>query len=352
MAKKSTKQETSRTQSKAKSPIGKRPDRDRRVRQSEKIARVLQVLQLIQSRALWDTKSIAAELGCAERTVYRDLNVLNFAGVPWYRDESTNAICVRPDYRFPIPNLTEEEVLGQALATAATKVPGLDVGAGAAPTTRKIAAASKEEVKELLSDASRLVCVLDLKLADHSRHHEMIKTIQFALIQRKQIVGDYESPYEKKPVKVRLEPYRLCLIKNAWYLIARSPDSTKPLTYRVNRFKTLRMVDQLSIVPEDFNLKDYFGNAWAVFRGSQTFNVEIWFAPEAARVVTETVWHHTQKSKSHSDGSVSLTFRVDGLEEIAGWILSWAGKVKVIKPVELRDMVVERLKLALEMNQN
>lgn len=39
----------------------------------------------------------------------------------------------------------------------------------------------------------------------------------------------------------------------------------------------------------EFDLREYFGNAWGVFRGSQSFDVEIWFAPEAARVVSR---HH------------------------------------------------------------
>ena len=241
-------------------------------------------------------------------------------------------------------------LLGQALATAATRAPGLDVGVGAAPTTQKLAAGSREEVKELLADAARLVCVLDLKLADHSRHHEMIKTVQFALIQGKQVTGHYESPYEPTPVNLRLHPYRLCLIKNAWYLIGKPNDAPKVKTFRIARFKTLRMLDQPAQVPPDFDLKAYFGNAWAVYRGSQSYEVESWFAPEAARVVTETVWHHTQKSKSHPDGSVTLTFRVDGLEEIAGWVLSWAGRVTVIRPVELRKLVLQRLQRAVEMH--
>ena len=250
MAKKPATKKTAKADKKA--AIGKRPDSERRVRQQEKMARVLRVLQLIQSRGRWDTKSIAQELECSDRTVYRDLDVLMFAGVPYYREEATNAIRVRPDYRFPIPNLTDEEVLGQALATAATRAPGLDVGAGAAPTTQKLAAGSREEVKELLADAARLVCVLDLKLADHSRHHEMIKTVQFALIQGKQVTGHYESPYEPKPVNLRLHPYRLCLIKNAWYLIGKPHDSPEVKTFRIARFKTLRMLDQPAQVPPDF----------------------------------------------------------------------------------------------------
>ena len=331
-------------------PIPQRPDRDRRVRQHERMARVLKVLELIQSRGRWNAKAIADELGCSERTVYRDLDVLEFAGVPWHYDETDQCYRVRPDYRFPVFGLTEEEALGQALATALTESPGLDVGTGAAPTTRKLQASSAEGIKEILADAAELISVLDLKLADHSKHRETLKTIQFALLEGRQVTGLYESPYEPEPIRLVLHPYRLCLIKNAWYVIGRQDDLAEPRTYRVARFKTLRMLDQPADVPEDFDIKSYFGNAWAVFRGAKSYDVEIRFIPEAAKVVTETVWHHTQKVKSHRDGSVTLSFQVDGLDEITNWVLSWAGRAKVLQPTELRERVVKKLQTALEMN--
>ena len=330
--------------------IRNRPDRDRRGRQAERLARILSVLRLIQGRSRWTAEAIAQEVGCGVRTVYRDLQALEVAGVPWYFDKIEACYRVRPDYRFPVPNLTEEEAMGQAVATAITKAPGLNLGGGSAPTTHKLAAASGETIRQVLADAERLVAVMDLKLADHSKHQEIIKTIQFALLQRKQVAGRYESPYEKKPATLRLNPIRLCLIKSAWYLIARPTDYLEPKTYRVARFKTLRMLDAPARVPEEFDLKAYFGNAWAVYRGDKSYLVEIRFTPEAARVVTETIWHHTQKLKSQADGSVTLTFQIDGLEEICNWVLGWAGRCTVLRPTELRELLVEKLRLALKMH--
>lgn len=326
-----------------------RPDRDRRVRQNARIARVLGVLNLIQSRGRWSLKTIAEELQCSERTIRRDLEVLEFAGVPWFRNSADQTVHVRPDYRFPALMLTDEELLGQALAVTVTQSPGLDVTAGAMPTTRKLAAGSSLRVQELLGDASRLVAVLDLKMVDHSRHHESIRAVQHALLQRKQLTGHYESPYESAPVKLRLHPYRLCLVKNAWYIVGRPTDEPIPRTYRVARFKSLRMLDEPSAVPEDFNLRDYFGDAWSVFRGDRAYDVEIRFTPEAAKVVTETVWHHTQKVTNHRDGSVTLCFHVDGLEEIANWALAWTGRATVLNPPELRKQIISQLEAALGM---
>jgi predicted DNA-binding transcriptional regulator YafY len=109
------------------------------------------------------------------------------------------------------------------------------------------------------------------------------------------------------------------------------------------------MLDDPARVPVEFDLKEYFGNAWAVYRGSPSYRVEIWFTADAARVVTETIWHHTQKAHAAQDGSVTLEFQVDGLEEICNWVLGWAGRCKVLQPKELCDLVVEKLQLALKM---
>ncbi len=326
-----------------------KPDRDRRIRQADRLARVLRVLELIQSRGRWTTKAIAEEIECSERTVYRDLDVLKFAGIPYYREGDQQFVRVRSDFRFPVMTLTDDEVLGLSLAAAITKAPGLDVTAGAVPATRKLAAVSKEKTQELIDDAMRLVSVLDLKLVDHSRHHEAIRTTQLALLQGKQISGLYESPYEPAPVRLKLHPYRLCLIKNAWYIIGTMADEKVPKTFRVARFKTLRMQTELATVPEDFDLRTYFGNAWAVFRGDQSYDIELKFKPTAAKVVIETIWHHTQKASTHKDGSLTLSFQVDGLNEILNWILSWAGQVRVQKPDELKALFVQTLEDAIQM---
>jgi predicted DNA-binding transcriptional regulator YafY len=329
----------------------RRSESDRRLQQAARFARVLRVLELIQGRGRYGVKEIAAELECSERTIFRDLNVLQLAGVPYETDRETHSIRVRPGYRFPSLGLTDDELVVQATATATTFTQGLDITSGARPTTRKLQVASRDEAAELLAEVERVTTVLDLKLADHSRHHEAIRTVQWALIQGKQLTGTYVSPYESNPKRLTIHPYRLCLIKQAWYLIARPQDAEQPRTFRITRFKTLRSLDQPATVPDDFDLKDYFGNAWAVYRGDQAYDVAIRFSPDAADLVTETTWHPTQKTERHKDGSLTLRFVVDGLNEILYWVLAWSGRATVEQPDELRLMIVKHLRKALEMNE-
>lgn len=49
---------------------------------------------------------------------------------------------------------------------------------------------------------------------------------------------------------------------------------------------------------------------------------------------------------------MTLTFRVDGLEEILWWVLVWSGRATVLRPPELRELVVEQLRKALSLNED
>lgn len=90
-----------------------RSDADRRVRQCERLARLMQVLRLISGRGRWDAASLAEELECSTRTIHRLMQTLSIAGVPWFFDEKIRAYRIRPGYRFPLldvqPPSTKEE---------------------------------------------------------------------------------------------------------------------------------------------------------------------------------------------------------------------------------------------------
>ena len=77
-----------------------RTDADRRVRQCERLGRLLRVLHLIMGKGRWDANTLAAELECSKRTVYRLLQTLSIAGVPWFFDEACRSYRVRPGFKF------------------------------------------------------------------------------------------------------------------------------------------------------------------------------------------------------------------------------------------------------------
>ena len=66
---------------KPRNDAGKRRDVDRRLRQSIRFAHILKLLERLQSRVNHNALSLAWELGVSRRTVRRDLDVLELAGI-------------------------------------------------------------------------------------------------------------------------------------------------------------------------------------------------------------------------------------------------------------------------------
>ena len=79
----------------------KRTDAERRARQCERLSRLLRILKLISGPGRWDADGLAGELECSRRTIYRDLQTLSMAGVPWHYDENAKAYRVLPGFKFP-----------------------------------------------------------------------------------------------------------------------------------------------------------------------------------------------------------------------------------------------------------
>lgn len=123
----------------------RRTDAERRARQCERLARLFRVLQIILGPGQHDSRSIANQLECSERTVFRDLQALSVAGVPWYFDESCQSYRVRPGFRFS----------GLLINEQAGSIPTSLVGT-AAYSPQELTDLSIQAVRQLVAGLSQL----------------------------------------------------------------------------------------------------------------------------------------------------------------------------------------------------
>jgi hypothetical protein len=107
------------------------------------------------SRGHWDAPAIAKELECSERTVYRDLQTLTTAGVPWFFDEECNSYRVRAGFSFPglEPRREDSPVEPQDSDRQQCSRPDI--------STLHLARQSLAAARRLMTDAGELVSLLD-----------------------------------------------------------------------------------------------------------------------------------------------------------------------------------------------
>jgi predicted DNA-binding transcriptional regulator YafY len=106
----------------------------------------------------------------------------------------------------------------------------------------------------------------------------------------------------------------------------------------LDRIKMLKVTDERFTPPKDFNLDDFMRHSFKVIH-DELYTVKIRISPDWARWVAEKIWHESQKIAKQPDGSIEITFRVAGLDEIKRWILSFGPEAIVLEPPKLREMV-------------
>lgn len=304
----------------------------------KRLHRLLQLIAIFRGPTSYNARRLAERFGCSKRNVHRDIAVLELAGVPVYYDPGFGeggGYRIRSDWWFPQVSLTDRECLELAVVSQITECRAIPMLDEVSTVRDKLLATLPARQSDLIHAASTLFDVLGLHLADHSHCRGVMATVQAALLAGKQVKGRYRSPHRKGAVTKRLEPLRLLLAGRAWYLAAHDRGEGQTRLFRIARFQSLEALDRPIEVDRSVSMRELLGNAWTVHRGDRDWHVEIEFAPEAAELVADTAWHHTQQVEMQHDGSARFRATVSGLEEIQWWVLGFGPRARVIKPPEL-----------------
>jgi len=100
----------------------------------------------------------------------------------------------------------------------------------------------------------------------------------------------------------------------------------------------LPVTDEQFAPRKDFNLNDFMRHSFKVMH-DDLYSVKARISPAWARWVGEQIWHESQKITKLPDGSLEITFRVAGLDEIKRWVLSFGPEAAVLEPEKLKEMI-------------
>ena len=315
------------------------------VRRGMRLHRLLKLLALLRGPSAWTTRRLGEHFEMSPRNVSRDIEVLRLAGVPIYFDSEFGehgGYRVRPGFYFPAIGLDDNECLDLAVLARAAESRSIPLLEGACSVRDKILSTLPAKKQDLVCAASELFDVLSFGLADHSHCRGVMVQLQNALLANQQLSGTYRSPHQNKTVKVSLQPRRLFLGGGpAWYLAAIDNDDDVTKLYRVARFKSASVSKKTNTVDPNFSIREFLGNAWGVMKGDRDWHIEIEFDREAAPLVEEVQWHHTQELERRRGGKLIFRATVSGLDEVQWWVLQWGPRAVVRKPVELCQIVSE-----------
>ncbi|MCY2926991.1 MAG: WYL domain-containing protein [Planctomycetota bacterium] len=305
-----------------------------------RVYRLLRLVTILQSRRSYTADDLAEELGVSRRTVFRDLNMLEMAHIPYYFDEETRGYRINGHFFLPPVNLTFSEALALLVATGRMRETGsIPLLGEARRAGMKIESALPEAVCRHVGPMIERLHVRPAPAARHEGLDSLFDELVAAVTARHICRMEYLSFQESKLLCLTVHPLRLVFISRAWYLIAYCPAEKGPRTYKLARMRKLTVTGKAFTQPHDVDLDQYFGDAWSMIPEGKVYPVHLRFTRKVAGNVAEVRWHRNQQTQFNDDGALEFRVKVDGLGEIAWWILGYGDQVEVVSPPALRKKI-------------
>ena len=303
-----------------------------------RLHRVLKIITFLQGERFYNAGRLAAECGVSRRTIYRDLEMVERAGIPFFYDAKPGGYQIHRTGLLPAINLNLEEALALVLlASELGRTGRLPLFQPARDAAAKIESALPLGLRTTLGSLLRHMAVRPGPVARHNALQQAYDRVRRAVLRSETLDCVYISFHDAAQIRTHLDPYWLLFHERAWYVIGYAHRDRAIRTFKLGRFRSLAPAGRRFRRPRGLTLEKHLGNAWRLIRGDKTYDVELKFSPLVGPNVAEVNWHPTQRLRWDDDGSVHFSATVDGLDEIVWWVLGYGPHCEVLKPKALRD---------------
>ena len=298
-----------------------------------KFDRVFSILILLQTTSILTAKDIAERFEISIRTVYRDINTLKTAGVPIIGDPGIG-YSIMVGYRLPPMMFSEEEAA--ALLTAEKfigKLTDEDTQNHYRNAMLKIKSILRSSEKQSLTKLDDAIAVSD----NNNWGDQAYLQDLFSSIATKRVL---EIEYRKADGTLsfrKLEAIGCYHQYNAWYLIAFCLERKDYRTFKVNRVKNLKVLDQ-TFAAEHITLKEYIDRQDDSWKEDKKFHaIEISFKLSLMEHAERRKYYFGFVEQTVKADEVHMKFQNTSLELLARWLLQFGDQAIALAPTELVD---------------
>lgn len=305
-------------------------------------------MRALASRSI-TLNDLAREFGVTRRQVYRDLQRIEEEGHPLVRNGEGGASSWQLPLGYkglPPITLSPYELMSLQLARAdLAYLNGTPFIEDLDQTLAKVRASLPDKTLNHL-ERLQVFAPLSKPIRKYGSQALLLRDLRKALLLQLTAELEYVKPGESKPARYRIDPYALVLYQHGLYVTAYSHTSKGDRLFLVDRMKGITLSDERFDLPANFSGADRFTKLFGLI-DEVAQEIRLRVSADVAHFFRESQWHASQQVAPKKDGSLLVTFKAGGLEEIARWVLSWGKEVKALGPPELVRLIKEQLEETL-----
>lgn len=300
----------------------------------------MQIHQRIQSGKFPNCSSLATEIEVSSRTIKRDIDFMKYRmNLPIeYDSRRYGYYFTRPVSGFPSVPVTEAEMFSLLIAQkAVAQYRGTPFEQPLRNAFRKLSSQLNQQKAFSLGDLQKILSFRPF--APEETDLEMFEILTRALQERRPLRFGYKNLGAIRLQTRRVHPYHLACVENCWYLFAYDLSRKALRTFVLTRLTNPELMSGQFDPPKDFDPEEYLRGSFSVFKGGDDYEVVLEFDAWAADLIRGRHWHSSQEVTELPRGRLGLRLRLNNLEEILRWILSWGVHATVVRPQLLIDRV-------------
>lgn len=314
----------------------------------EHTERLLNLVYMIQKSPGIQAKELARIFGRTTRTIQRDILSLRKMGFSIISSTgAAGGFASRGSYYLKPLVFSGAEALAVFVASRVLlEQNGFPYANDLKSALEKISQVICEKDEQFFQSLEPRTSIVVNQIKDYYPWGEIFSQINQAILDQVMVEIKYDS-YSSHTVSARrVDPYHMLFREGCWYLIGFCHLREEIRIFRIDRIKSLEILDKKFQIDKEFCLEEYFKNSWKLGKGDP-ITVKVRFNPPVSRLIRENIWHPTQKIEELEGDSLIFTVCVEGTWEIKKWILSWGASAICLEPEELREEIkqeIERLK--------
>ena len=304
-----------------------------------KLERLLAIVVLLLNRGRVTAKELAEYFEVSTRTIYRDIETINQAGIPIVTYQGNNGgLGIMENYKVDRHLLTPEEMRSIIIALQGFNTTLEDRKLNDI-TEKMRGLITRAEQDEIHRQNEQLVVDFS-PWGNNKEVRDKVNLIRHAIERNKLIEFSYTDMTGGVQLRA-VEPMTLLLKGYSWYLHGYCQLRNDYRLFRVSRMRGLQALGETFIRRE----KSFEGWSWE-FGERTAIELVLKFSPRVRARVED--YFTEENIEVQPDGSLLVHVRWSEDEWVYGMVLSYGKDVEVLEPPHVRQIVWEKARAILQ----
>jgi predicted DNA-binding transcriptional regulator YafY len=316
--------------------------------QTRRASRLLEIHRMLVKRGSMSAAELARALDYSQRTIQRDLQVLESElRIPLIYENRRYRIMPGGQHPLGPVRFTLQEARAMFLASRLFVRYADELDPDGITALEKLAETLPQAIARQVEYTVHQLRGRPEKTAQV----EVLRKLTEAWANSLTIRMEYRSSHAQAAYETNLDPYLLEPSASGYstYVVGFSSKHGEVRIFKLDRIQSVQPTTQ-SFHARDVNeIVDQLGRSWGgVVFGEDKYDVTVDFTSAVAGRISESNWHPSQQLEPLPDGGVRLRVVLPSLLEFVPWVLGWGADAMVVGPPELHDQIAQTIRTAAQ----